>query len=743
MRKNYFLSLLLLMSAFWNVEAKEREISKENTPTSIIMAPVLPKPSELQGSPNPLSAGTKIDLLWYDNSSGASEETGFQIAYSSNGGVSYNFITAANHLSIGYHPGVISNLTPGITYKIAVRAVKTGSGQTIFSGCTVTIPGTVSPDADQFSCWSDIIEIATVPTAPNAPSNVLILDHETKQTEATLYFNDNSTNEQGFYISRSTFGGPYVPVVTLPAHAGTGQIIYVDKTIQDAAFHTYRIAAFNNTTQLSTVVTSRQFETLPFPPQAPVELISPWTTLNKIRLEWTITSTNQTAFVIQRSSDGNGWYDLTDSWFPYIPFFEDENVSEGQTFFYRVLAVNKGGRSAPSNPIQASTKKRVAPPAPYDLAAKTMSPYRIDLNWSNHIFGEFDIPLSTEIYRSSVSATDGYVQIAILSPEQFTYSDTTGKPKTKYWYKLLSANTFGQSAYSNIANATTLGPPTMPADLQVVSTKDSLGNDILVVHWTDTSDDEDYFVLDRATDVLFTKNLLTANLMKNYTSATSIPFDEGVTYYYRIRAVNEHGSSANTEWTSIMSFYTAIPNKPYALKATAAAGAVTLKWGDDSNKEEGFDVERSTDGTNWGKVTTTAYNVNTYVDNTVAANTKYWYRVKAVNPKGSSGYTNVVEVSTPAAASGLVGGADRITSDAWEVYPNPTADAVKVTLPESMQNQVGVVTVVDRMNREVVKTKLNSNQTEYRLDLSNFSEGVYIINVRTGSQQISKRVYKY
>lgn len=740
MRKNYFLSLLLLMSAFWNVEAKEREISKETAPTSIAMLAPLPKPTGLAGA-SIGGVGTQINLFWNDNSSGASQETGFEIAVSSNGGISYTVNTAGPNLS-GVAGATLPGLTPGTSYKIAVRAKKTGAGPTTFSGCTVTIPGPTSNIMDLYSCWSDIVTISTNPVVPAAPSNVLVLDNETTQTTAKLYFNDNSTNEQGFYISRSTNGGPWVPVVTLPAMAGTGSRVYVDNTLPDAAYHVYQIAAYN-VSGLSTVVTSRQFETLPFRPQAPSLLIAPWTTLDKIRLEWTINSINQTAFVIQRSSDGSGWYDLTDSWFQYINFFEDENVSEGQTYYYRVMAVNKGGRSEPSNTVMASTKKRVPPPAPYDLEAKTVSPKRIDLNWSNQMFGEYDIPVSIEIYRSSVSATDGFLQIAILTPEQYTYSDTTGMPKTKYWYKLLSANTFGQSAYSNVASATTLGPPTKPADLQAVSTKDSLGNDVLKVHWTDTSDDEDYFVLDRATDVNFTQNLLTANLMKNYTSATSIPFDEGVTYYYRIRAVNVHGSSDYTGWTSITTFYTAIPNKPYALKATATASAVTLNWGDDSNKEEGFDIERSTDGTNFGKVTTTAYNVTSFVDNTVAANTKYWYRVRALNPKGSSDYTNVVEVSTPAATSGLVGGADRITSDAWQVYPNPTADAVRVTLPESMQNQAGVVTIIDRMNREVMKTKLNSNQTEYRFDLSNFSEGTYTISIRTGSQQITKRVYKY
>ncbi|RFS18211.1 T9SS type A sorting domain-containing protein [Emticicia sp. C21] len=737
MRKNYFLSLLLLMSAFWNVEAKEREISKETAPTSItMMAPVLPRPTELSGT-SVSGVGTQINLVWRDNTSGGNQETSFQIAISSNGGTSYSFNSAGPSLG-AFAVGTLPGLTPGATYKIAVRAVKAGSGPTTFSGCTVTIPNEVNNPLNQYSCWSDIITVSTNPTVPTTPSNVLVLDHETTQTQAKLYFNDNSTNEQGFYISRSTNGGPWVPVVTLPAYAGTGQRVYVDNGLQDASYHRYQIAAYN-VSGLSTVVESRQFETLPYAPQAPSILISPWTTLNTIRIEWTFNSTNQTATVIQRSNDGVNFYDLNDSYFPFINWYEDAGLGEGQTFWYRVMVVNKGGRSGPSNVIQATTQRHTAPPSPYDLMAKTMSPYRIDLNWSNAIPGPYDIPVATNIYRSTNGTN--FVKIGEVTPEQFTYSDTTGKPKTKYWYRLGSANTYGEN-FSNVATATTLGPPSMPTNLQVIATKDSLGNDILVARWNDASDDEDYFVLERATDVNFTQNLLTANLLKNYTSATSIPFDEGVNYFFRIRAVNEHGSSEFTDWTSVTSFYTAIPNKPYALKATAAGKSVTLTWGDDSNKEEGFEVERSTDGANFGKITTTAANAISYVDNTVANSTKYWYRVRAVNPKGTSAYTDTVSVTIAAATQGLVARND-ISNEAWQVYPNPTVDAVQVTLPESMQNQVGVVTIVDKTNREVIKAKLNSNQKEYRFDLSNFSEGTYIINISTGSQQISKRVYKF
>jgi len=741
MRKNYFLSLLLLMIAFWNVEAKEREISNENAPTSITMAPALPTPTSLGYTPVG-GTNTSLNLTWRNNATG---NVSFQIAITTDG-INFRDQSGGSAAAPGIAGQQVTGLSAGQTYKLYVRAYTATGGPTDnYNTCPNPVVGLTEVGTRLYSCWSAPITVTTSPDAPNPPSNASIVESTPASARSlTVNFTDNSTNEDKFIIERADYGSDaFVKIAEINGIAGTGRRTYIDNSVQPATLYKYKIIAYNVSGASAGSAITGLFETMPDPPQAPSELISPWQTLNTIRLEWTINSTNQTAFVIERSVDNASWVVVTDNWFQYTNFFEETNLIEGQQYFYRIKAVNRGGQSGYTNVLPVSTKKRVPPPSPYDLAAKTISPYRIDLNWSNQMFGEYDIPKSIEIYRSSTSATDGFTQIAILSPEQYTYSDTTGKPKTKYWYRLLSANEFGQSGYSNVATATTLGPPSIPTNLQVIASQDSLFNNILVARWTDASDDEDYFVLERSTDVNFTTNVLTTNLVKNYTSATSIPFDEGVTYFFRIRAVNEHGSSEFSEVTSITSFFTAVPNKPFALKATAATRSITLKWGDDSNKEEGFEIERSTDGTNFGQVTKTNRNVTTYVDNTVAANTKYWYRVRAVNPRGSSDYSNVVEVSTPAAATGFVGELTTTSNDTWQVYPNPTADAVRVKLPESMQNEVGVVTIIDRMNREVVRTKLNGKQSEYRFDLSNFSEGTYTISIRTNTQQITKRVYKY
>ena len=165
-----------------------------------------------------------------------------------------------------------------------------------------------------------------------------------------------------------------------------------------------------------------------------------------------------------------------------------------------------------------------------------------------------------------------------------------------------------------------------------------------------------------------------------------------------------------------------------------------MKWGDDSNKETAFDVERSLDGTAFTKIGSTGRNEVTYSDKTVSEKTKYSYRVRATNTKGNSAYTNVLVLTTPAKVSASI---DIVADEVFQVYPNPTADAIKVSVSENMLKDSGMIIITDKTNRIISKTLLNPNQSEYRLDLSNYSEGTYTISLRTATQQITKRVYKF
>jgi hypothetical protein len=64
--------------------------------------------------------------------------------------------------------------------------------------------------------------------------------------------------------------------------------------------------------------------------------------------------------------------------------------------------------------------------------------------------------------------------------------------------------------------------------------------------WTDNSNDETRFVIERAEDAAFTTNVVTFNRAANATTFSNTGLPRGTTYYYRIRAENLYGQSV---WT--------------------------------------------------------------------------------------------------------------------------------------------------------------------------------------------------
>ena len=89
------------------------------------------------------------------------------------------------------------------------------------------------------------------------------------------------------------------------------------------------------------------------------------------------------------------------------------------------------------------------------------------------------------------------------------------------------------------------------------------------------------------------------------------------------------------------------PAAPTNLTATAVTTTqVSLSWVDNSNNEEGFEIERSTDNVNWTRITTVDPNVHLYSDTGLTANTTYYYRVRAFAGTQFSAYSNVATVST-------------------------------------------------------------------------------------------------
>ena len=73
-----------------------------------------------------------------------------------------------------------------------------------------------------------------------------------------------------------------------------------------------------------------------------------------------------------------------------------------------------------------------------------------------------------------------------------------------------------------------------------------------------------------------------------------------------------------------------------------------------SDDEFGFDLERSTDGSNWQVLATAPANSSAYSDMTVSGGTLYYYRASASNAAGSSAWDGPATVETPVSTGVVV-----------------------------------------------------------------------------------------
>jgi rhamnogalacturonan endolyase len=91
----------------------------------------------------------------------------------------------------------------------------------------------------------------------------------------------------------------------------------------------------------------------------------------------------------------------------------------------------------------------------------------------------------------------------------------------------------------------------------------------------------------------------------------------------------------------------AAPAAPGGLTAMAATGSqINLAWTDNSTSEINFLIERSSDNVTFNLVAAVTTGVTNYADTGLLPGSTYYYRVRAGNAGGNSGYSNVTSATT-------------------------------------------------------------------------------------------------
>ena len=197
-------------------------------------------------------------------------------------------------------------------------------------------------------------------------------------------------------------------------------------------------------------------------------------------------------------------------------------------------------------------------------------------------------------------------------------------------------------------------PPDKPTGLDATATHDSV-----TLTWDDPEDESitGYVILRRVrvNDQGGDFSVLVANTGSAATTYTDDTVAASTTYTYRIKAINQYGTSERSRWVHIDTPAPPVPDQPTGLDATATHDSVTLTWddpGDDSitgyvilRRLPGVDPEGQFDEL----VADTGSAATTYTDDSVSAETRYTYRIKAINEYGVSERSRWFHIDTPAA----------------------------------------------------------------------------------------------
>jgi hypothetical protein len=375
---------------------------------------------------------------------------------------------------------------------------------------------------------------APSPSGPAAPTGLSA--SAVTPFDIDLAWTDNSSDETGFQVERKTvINGTW----SLVATTQPGVTYLRNGSLWSATGYVYRVRAVSASG--SSAYTAEATATTPsvasFMPAAPSDLAAATYSSTEIDLTWTDNSSTESGFEVERRAAVNGSWALVTTCEAGSTFHRDATVTPGQAYVYRVRAVNTVGASAYTAEAGATAGSalEVAPASPSGLTAAAVSPFSIDLAWTDNSSNETGF----EVERKTV-INGTWSLVATTPPGVTTLRNSSLWSATAYLYRVRAVNTAGASSFSAEAGATTpyvTQTPSTPTNL----TAAILSNTETEIRWTDTSWNETGFKIERRRSGGSWTQVATVGA--DVTSYRDPGRSRGITYVYRIRAYTSAGNS--------------------------------------------------------------------------------------------------------------------------------------------------------------------------------------------------------
>jgi len=255
-------------------------------------------------------------------------------------------------------------------------------------------------------------------TPPAAPSNLWAGAATAKKINLT--WQDNSNNETGFQIFRSTSaGGTYLAVATVKP----GVTYYGDSTLDGSTTYYYKVWAIDQSGPSAyTSIASATTLALPGLPAAPSGLSGVSKGPTHVSLSWTNNANNASGIEVWRSQGSSTNYGLA-ARTPVATSYLDTGLTKSTVYYYKVRSVNEGGNSDFSNEVTVTTSS-----SPATTVTMTAIPNQTMVNDTTVVVG---LSASSSSAGAAITySSAGLPAFAVLVDNQNGTATLTMKPNS-------------------------------------------------------------------------------------------------------------------------------------------------------------------------------------------------------------------------------------------------------------------------------------------------------------------------